>query len=116
MSIAGARRPISSIRRLRQHEWSPLDRTVLIALLAIVFGCLFLVTYSLALGDPVPRAIDAALVGNPAAQPHTVDAVGGVGGGELASRRYAAVPAALHAIDEQRVYSALDLTSTRPTL
>ena len=93
-----------------------MDRTVVIALLAIAFGCLFLLTYSLALGNPVPRRIDAALVGDPAAHPRTVDAVQGVAGGKLAFRGYASVPAARHAIDEQRVYAALDLTSTRPTL
>jgi hypothetical protein len=116
MSTVGAPRRISPLRRLREHEWSPVDRTVVIALLAIVFGCLFLVTYSLALGDPVPRRIDAALVGNPPAQPRTVHAVEGVAGGKLDFSRYASVPAALHAIDEQRVYAALDLTSTQPTL
>jgi hypothetical protein len=116
VSAVGTPRRISPLRRLRQHEWSPLDRTVLIALLAIVFGCLFLVTYSLALGDPVPRQIDAAMIGNPSTQPHTLDAVEGVAGGKLDFRRYASVPAALHAIDEQRVYAALDLTSSRPTL
>ena len=93
-----------------------MDRTVVIVLLAIVFGCVFLLTYSLALGDPVPRRIDAALVGDPAAQPRTVDAVQAVAGGKLDFRRYASVPAARHAIDEQRVYAAVDLTSARPTL
>src|SRR3954451_15409445 len=104
------------MRPARRHEWSPMDRTVVIVLLAIVFGCLFLLTYSLTLGDPVPRRIDAAVVGDPAAQPRTVDALEGVAGGKLDFRRYASVPAARHAIDEQRVYTALDLTSPRPTL
>jgi hypothetical protein len=116
VSAVGTPGRISPLRRLRQNEWSPVDRTVVIALLAIVFGCLFLLTYSLALGDPMPRRIDAALVGNPAAQPRTVDAVEGAAGGKLDFSRYASVPAALHAIDEQRVYAALDLASTRPTL
>jgi hypothetical protein len=116
VSAVGAPRRISPLRRLRRHEWSPVDRTVVIVLLAIAFGCLFLVTYSLALGDPVPRRIDAALVGDPAAQPRTVEAVEAVAGGKLDFRRYASVPAARHAIDEQRVYAAPDLTSTRPTL
>lgn len=93
-----------------------MDRTVLIALLAIVMGCLFLVTYSLALADPVPRDIGAALVGNPSAHERSVDAVQGVARGKLDFTRYASVPAALHAIDEQRVYAALDLESARPTL
>jgi hypothetical protein len=116
VSAIGTPRRISPLRRIRRHEWSPVDRMVVIVLLAIVFGCLFLVTYSLALGDPVPRRIDAALVGDPAAQPRAVDAVEDVADGKLDFRRYASVPAALHAIDEQRVYAALDLTATRPTL
>jgi hypothetical protein len=43
--------------------------------LAIAMGCLFLITYALALADPVPHRIDAALVGEPADHPSTVDAV-----------------------------------------
>jgi hypothetical protein len=37
--------------------------------LAIAMGCLFLITYALALADPVPHRIDAALVGEPADHP-----------------------------------------------
>jgi hypothetical protein len=116
MSSVGSRRGVSPLERLRKHEWSPVGRTVVIALIAIVMGCLFILTYSLAMGDPVPRGIDAALVGNPAAHTRTMDAVEKVAGGKLDLSRYASVPTALHAIDEQRVYAALDLTSTRPTL
>lgn len=64
----------------------------------------------------MPRGIDAALVGNPAAQPHTIDAVQKVARGKLDFRRYVSVPNALHAVDEQRAYAALNLTSARPTL
>jgi hypothetical protein len=39
-----------------------------------------------------------------------------VADGSLVFHRYASVPVALHAIDEQHVYAALDLTATRPTL
>jgi hypothetical protein len=116
MTTVGAPRGRSHRRRFREHEWSPVDRTVVIALIAIVMGCLFFLTYSLALGDPMPRGIDAALVGEPAAHPRTVDAVEEVADGKLDFSRYASVPTALHAIDEQRVYAALDLASTRPTL
>jgi hypothetical protein len=116
MTTVGAPRGRSRLRRFREHEWSPVDRTVVIALIAIVMGCLFFLTYSLALGDPVPRGIDAALVGDPAAHPRTVDAVEEVADGKLDFSRYASDPTALHAIDEQRVYAALDLASTRPTL
>jgi hypothetical protein len=106
----------SRLRRLRERQWSAAERAAVIALIAIVMGCLFIVSYSLALGDPVPRGIDAALVGNPAGHPRTVDAVEEVARGKLDVSRYASVRSALHAIDEQRVYAALDLESTRPTL
>jgi hypothetical protein len=106
------RQPIS----LRQHRWSPTERAAVIAFLAIVMGSLFVTSYSLALGDPVPHRIDAALVGNPTSHPRTVDAVERVARGSLVFHRYPSVPAAVHAIDEQDVYVALDLTSTRPTL
>ena len=50
----------------------------MIAALAIVMGSLFVTTYTLALGDPVPRRIDAALVGDPRGDAGTVKAVQGV--------------------------------------
>jgi hypothetical protein len=106
----------SRLRRLRERQWSAVERAAVIALIAIVMGCLFIVTYSLALGDPVPRGIDTALVGNPAVHPRTVDAVEEAARGKLDVSRYASVSSALRAIDEQRVYAALDLESTRPTL
>ena len=91
-------------------------RAVLIAVMTIVMGSLFVASYSLALGDPVPHHIDAALVDDSAAEASTVDAVQHVARGGLVFHGYASVPAALHAIDEQNVYAALDLTSSKPTL
>ena len=38
---------------LREHPWTPLERSILIAVIAIVMGTLFVASYSLALGDPV---------------------------------------------------------------
>ena len=102
--------------RLRDHTWSSPERAVLIAVLAIAMGSLFLTTYTLALGDPVPRHIDAALVGDPARHARTIDAVQQVADGSLAFRRYRSPAAAREAIDLQRVYTALDLRSARPTL
>ncbi len=116
MSTAGALRRSPRLRRFREREWSPLERTVVIATITIVMGCLFILTYSLALGDPVPRGIDAAVVGNRAAHPRTVGAVEEVAEGKLKFSGYASVTAALHAIDEQHVYAALDLASTPATL
>jgi hypothetical protein len=89
---------------------------LLITGIAIVMGALFITTYSLALADPMPHGIDAALVGDTGARPSAVGAVESAARGKLDFSRFASVPAALHAIDEQRVYAALDLRAARPTL
>ncbi|MCW2631530.1 MAG: hypothetical protein JWR88_492 [Pseudonocardia sp.] len=107
---------IPRLTRLRGHRWTATERAIVVAVLAIVMGSLFVASYSLALGDPVPSHISAALVGDPTGNARTVDAVEQVASGGLDFQRYASVPAALHAIDEQTVYVALDLTSQRPTL
>ena len=101
---------------LHRRRWPTVRPEVVIGVLAIAMGWLFVATYRLSLGDPVPHRIDAALVGDPARQASTVDAVQQVADDSLVFRRYASVPAALHAIDDQDVYAALDLTSSRPTL
>ncbi len=114
--MAGTVRARRRIPNLRHHEWSPPERAVFIAALTIVMGALFLTTYTLALGDPMPRQIDAALVGDPAQHPRAFAAVDQVAAGSLDFRRYDSVAAARHAIDLQQVYAALDLASARPTL
>ncbi|TMM07752.1 MAG: DUF3533 domain-containing protein [Actinobacteria bacterium] len=108
--------PPSRLARLRGHQWTPIQRATLIAAIAIGMACLFLTTYSLALGDPVARRIDAGVVGNPAARASTVEAVQGVARHSLVFRSYPSVPAARQAINWQHIYTALDLTSSRPTL
>jgi hypothetical protein len=102
--------------RVRDRTWSLPARAVLIAVLAIVMGSLFLTTYTLALGDPVPRRIDAGLVGDPASHAPTIAAVQHVAEGSLAFRPYASVAEAREGIDLQHVYTALDVKSARPTL
>jgi hypothetical protein len=104
------------VTTLRGHQWSTRERVTLIAVLAIVMGALFVTTYSLALGDPVPHKIDAAVVGDPSAHAATVVAVQGVADNSLVFHRYASLAAAMHAIDEQQVYAALDLTAGSPML
>jgi hypothetical protein len=54
-------RGFARLASLRGRQWSAPERAVVIAVLAIVMGSLFVTTYSLALGDPVPHRIDAAL-------------------------------------------------------
>jgi hypothetical protein len=102
--------------RLRDHEWSPVERALVIAVIAIAMGALFVTSYSLALGDPVPHRIDAAIVSDPEAHPGTVAAVQGVADEALVFHPYGSVAAALHGMDEQSVYVALDLSADRPTL
>ena len=104
------------LRRLRDHTWSPAERAIAIAALTILMGCLFLASYTLALGDPVPHRIEAALVGSPTGHRRTVAEVEKVAEGTLAFHPYASVAAARDAIDQQRVYAALDLTARRPVL
>ena len=104
------------LSRLRRHKWSPQQRVVLISVVAVVMASLFVATYSLALGDPVPHHIRAALIGDPADSPRTIAAVEKVADHKLVFERYSAVPAALNAVNNQSVYAALDLGSSRPTL
>ena len=102
--------------RLRGHQWTALQKAAVIVGLATAMGCLFLLTYSEALADPVPRHIDAAIVGESATQGPTVDAVEHVAEGKVVFRSYASTQAALEAIDDQQVYATLDLTGPRPML
>src|SRR3954447_14199865 len=112
----GSRWRVRGLARLRRHPWSSIERAGVIAALAIVMGSLFVTTYSLALGDPVPRRIDAALVGDPTTEVATVKAVQVVAKNSLDFTKPQSAAAALRSIDLQRVYAALDLTSARPTL
>ena len=104
------------IARLGAHQWRPAERAAVIAAIAIVLGSLFVLSYTLALGDPVPRKIDAALVGNAGAAPETVAALQGVAHDSLEFTSYPSTAAALAALDRQQVYAALDLSAARPTL
>jgi hypothetical protein len=71
--------------------------------LAIAMGSLFVTTYTLALGDPIPRRIEAAVIGNPAAHVQTVNAVERVAGQSLFFRRYPSLAAARRALQLQQV-------------
>lgn len=84
--LTPARRALP-LHRWRDSEWSPLQRAILITVLAIAMGCLFLVT-SLTLGDPVPRHIDAALVGERSIDASPVEAVEQVADRSLAFHAY----------------------------
>jgi hypothetical protein len=85
----------------RDHHWSKAQRLTAVAAIAILMGCLFVTSYSLALGDPVPHHIDAALIGNRSARVRTVDAVERVAHGKLIFRPYSSVASALQGLDQQ---------------
>jgi hypothetical protein len=99
-----------------RRQWTPVERAALVSVLAIVLGSLFVTTYTLALGDPVPRRIDAAVIGNPAAHVQTVNAVERVAEDSLRFQRYPSLAAARQALHQQKVYAALDLTQRTPRL
>jgi hypothetical protein len=94
-------------------RWSTSRRTALVFAVAIAFGSVFVATCTLALGNPMPQQIDTAVVGNTSAQPGIVNSVQRVADGSLTLHDYPSRRAALHAIDLQRVYAALDLTRSR---
>jgi hypothetical protein len=102
--------------RLRGHQWTAFETVLVIFVLALVMGSLFLTTYSLALGDPVPHGIDAGLIGDPVAGARTVHAVQGVARNRLRFHPYPSVEAARQAMNEQQIYAALDVASSPPTL
>lgn len=116
MSVIETAAHRARLRRLWEHQWSKAQRITAVSAIAILMGCLFVTSYSLALGDPVPHHIDAALIGNRSGNVRTVDAVERVAHGKLILRPYSSVASALQGLDQQQIYAALDLTSSRPTL
>lgn len=100
---------------LRARHWSAPARAALISAISIAMAALFVTTYSLALGSPVPHGVPVAVVGDPAAHAATVQALSQVAG-DPDFRTYGSLPAALDAVDWQQVYAALDLTAEHPTL
>jgi hypothetical protein len=105
-------RPLAAFRRPR---WSPAARACLISVLAIAMAALFVTTYTLALGNPVPRGIPIAVVGDQASHEAVVRAVAQVAGGPN-FRADESLSAALSAVGWQEVFAALDLTAEPPTL
>jgi hypothetical protein len=75
-------------------SWTPVKRAVVIAALATVLGSFFVTAYSLALGEAVPRHIEATLVGNPASDQSIVNAVRAVPEHTIQFTRYPSVTGA----------------------
>src|SRR5690242_8425451 len=106
---------VARLHRMLEREWRPVERAAVIAVIAIAMGSLFVTSYSLALGDPVPHRIDVGLVGGRTDQAAAIRTAQRVARDSLAFHHYASLQAALHAIDEQRVYAAL-VRTPKPTL
>ncbi len=100
---------------LRGRRWPAPVRAALVSAIAIVMAALFVTTYSLALGNPVPHGIPIAVVGDQVAHAATVQAVAQVAG-DPEFRPYGTLAAAQDAVDWQQVYAALDLTEEPPAL
>jgi hypothetical protein len=99
-----------------RRPWTAVERAAFVSVLAIVMGSLFVITYTLALGDPVPHRIDAAVIGNPASHARAVNALERVADDGLRFTRYPSLAAAQQALHQQKVYAALDLTQPTPHL
>jgi hypothetical protein len=99
-----------------RRGWPPVARALVVSVLAIAAGSLFVTSYMLALGDPVPRQINVAVVGSATSRQDVVNAIEDVTDGSVTTHTYPSVAAALHAVDEQQVYAALDLTQGTPYL
>jgi hypothetical protein len=100
----------------REPGWPSAARAALIGAVTILLGTLFLTSYTLTLGHPVPHRIDAAIVGSATSDGRAVTALERATDGSVDFHTYASVAAARSAIDSQRVYAALDLAQRTPRL
>src|SRR5919198_759300 len=94
----------------------PYRHALIVMAITMTMACLFVVSYSLALGRPIPHHIPAGLVGDTATQPKLVAQLETATHGGLAFRPYRSVSAAERAIDEQRIYAALVLDGRQARL
>jgi hypothetical protein len=113
---AAARTGAAGPTERTRSGWPPAARAAFISALAIAIGSLFLASYTLALGDPVPRRIDTAVVGDPSSHRAVLDEIEKVTDGGVNFHAYPTLAAAVGAIDHQQVYAALDLTPPTPRL
>jgi hypothetical protein len=96
--------------------WPAAARAALIGAVTIALGTLFVTSYMLTLGHPVPHRIASAVVGSPASHGHEIAALERATRGSVDFHTYPSVTAARRAIDAQQVYAALDLVQRTPRL
>src|SRR5947209_3014862 len=94
----------------------PLRHAVTVIGIAVLMSCLFVASYSLALGRPSPHHIPAGVVGDQGTHPALVVALGLTTRGAMELRPYPTRAAAEHALAEQEIYAVLDLRPARPQL
>ena len=81
-----------------------------------LLASLFVASYSVALGRPVPHHIDTAVVGNPEQRPALIDALQQQVNGALEFHPYPSRSAAEHAMNQQTMKAALILGTNPPQL
>ncbi|GII25010.1 DUF3533 domain-containing protein [Planosporangium mesophilum] len=87
-----------------------------IVVIGTLMASLFVASYSIALGRPVPRHVPTGIVGDQAREPALVEALQQATGGGLDLRPYPSVPAVTAAMNRQVISAALVLEPGRPRL
>ncbi|MEU6269431.1 hypothetical protein [Saccharopolyspora shandongensis] len=88
----------------------PYRNALVLLAIAIPLAALFVASYSVVLGRPMPRDIPAGIVGDARAQPEAVSQLESATGGALAFRTFDSVSAVRSALGDQSIYAALVLT------
>lgn len=94
----------------------PYRNALVVMAVAIVMASVFAVSYSLALGRPVPHHVPTAIVGSPASRPALVSALEAATRDGLDLRTYGSLSRVERMIGTQRIYGALVLDRSPPRL
>ena len=94
----------------------PYRKAVVLLAIAIALSALFVASYSLVLGRPMPRDIPAGIVGDARVQQEVVSQLESATGGSLAFRTFDSVAAVQRALGDQSIYAALVVTPDRSQL
>jgi hypothetical protein len=106
----------SAQRRAEPRGPAPYRNAVIVVTVATIMASLFVTSYTLALGRPVPHHIPAGIVGASPPEPPLVKELEGALHGALDFRPYASTAAAQRAISDEHIYAALVLGPGRPRL
>jgi hypothetical protein len=99
------------------HLARPEHRTAVIVIaIAIAMASLFVASYTLALGRPMPHHLPAGIVGNPVQQPELVNALEAATRDAIEFQPYPSTSAAQTALGERTICAALVVGPGRPRL